>query len=141
MAHSDRPKRSASAQMGRKPAPPKSAEQPEPTEPPVDPVAAAAKAQLHLRLAIGGLLVLAIGLGVAAGISRTPSNGFAVAVGVVVIGLIFGSMLRPPPLKDNPGESAAIDFGRQEDQPRAASKPARPNRAERRRAAREDRKK
>lgn len=141
MAHSDRPKRSASAQMGRRPAPPKSPVDLTPPQPPVDPVAAAAAAQNRLRLAIGGLVALAIALGVAAGVSRTPGDGFAVAVGVVVIGLIFGAMLRPPPVKDNPGESAAIDFGRQEDRPAQSNKAERPNRAERRRAAREDRQK
>ena len=61
--------------------------------------------------AIIGLVVAAIGAGIGAGMTRGPKDGAAVFIGVLVIGLLFGSLLRPPPLRDQPGDGTAIDFG------------------------------
>ena len=84
-----------------------------------------------------GLVLAAIGAGVAAGQSRSPKDGVAVAVGVLVIGTLFGFLLRPPPLRDQPGDDTAIDFGRSE--PRERQPTSGPSRAERRRQARDAR--
>ena len=84
-----------------------------------------------------GLVLAAIGAGVAAGQSRSPKDGVAVAVGVLVIGTLFGFLLRPPPLRDQPGDDTAIDFGRSE--PRERQPTSGRSRAERRRQARDAR--
>jgi hypothetical protein len=87
--------------------------------------------------AVAGLVIAAIGAGVAAGMSRSPKDGFAVAVGVLVVGLLFGALLRPPPLRDRPGDDTAIDFGRSEGGELREERG--PSRAERRRKAKEER--
>lgn len=87
--------------------------------------------------ALAGLVLAAIGAGVAAGMSRSPKDGIAVAVGVLVVGLLFGALLRPPPMRDRPGEGTAIDFGRSDGAEREPDQG--PSRAERRRQAKEER--
>lgn len=107
-----------------------------PTEPDLDePGTTGSPRPSWLVPAAGGLVVAAIGAGIAAGISRGPGDGAAVAVGVLVVGLLFGALLRPPPLRDQPGEGTAIDFGRS-DAPQGTPSPSR---AERRRRAKEER--
>ena len=87
--------------------------------------------------ALGGLAIAAIGSAVAAGMTRGPKEGAAVFVGVLVIGLLFGALLRPPPLRDRPGDGAAIDFGRIDDASGGGggTQDRSPSRAERRREA------
>ena len=83
------------------------------------------------------LAIAAIGSAVAAGMARGPKEGAAVFVGVLVIGLLFGALLRPPPLRDRPGDGAAIDFGRIDDASGGGggTQDRSPSRAERRREA------
>lgn len=90
--------------------------------------------------ALGGLVLAAIVAGVGAGIARGPKDGAAVFVGILFIGLLFGALLRPPPLRDRPGDGAAIDFGRREDGDGGEGAADRgSSRAERRRKAKEER--
>jgi len=87
--------------------------------------------------ALAGLIATAITAGIAAGSSGSPREGFAVAIGVLFVGLSFGMLFRPPPLRERPGDDTAIDFGRSE--PGARTPTASPSRAERRRQARDAR--
>lgn len=87
--------------------------------------------------ALAGLVLAAIASGIAAGSSGSPREGVAVAVGVLFVGLSFGMLFRPPPLRERPGDDTAIDFGRSEPGERTPS--AGPSRAERRRQARDAR--
>ena len=107
------------------------------TEPDPDPEAVRASRPRWVLPALAGLVTTAIAAGIAAAASRSPREGVAVAVGILFVGLSFGMLFRPPPLRERPGDDTAIDFGRSEPGERPPS--AGQSRAERRRQARDAR--
>lgn len=132
MPRERKPKKTASQMLGRA----SSRVEPRPAPEPEAPVEMGPPKQQRLAATVA-LVAVAIAAGVGAGIARDPKVGFGVALGVFVVGLVFGALLRPPPYRERPGDNAAIDFGRTD-----PTEPERePNRAERRRKAKEERRK
>jgi|AACY02.16.fsa_nt_gi hypothetical protein len=130
MPRKRKPKKTASQMLGRD----SSRVEPRPAPEPAPPVELGPPPNRRVAATVA-LAAVAVACGVGAGIARDPKIGFGVALGVFVVGLVFGALLRPPPVRERPGDNAAIDFGRTD-----PTEPERkPNRAERRRKAREER--
>ncbi len=99
---------------------------------------------LFSRVHLGVVFALAIGGGAVGGALTTPKDGVLLTLGVLIAGLAFAFLAKPPPLRRHPGRGGAVDFGRspppREDEPPADDTPAEPpNRASRRKAARDER--
>ena len=58
--------------------------------------------------------IVALCLGVAAGIWREPFDGIVVTVAVGMLALVYLSFRRPPPPKADAGDPAALNFGRRD---------------------------
>jgi hypothetical protein len=132
MSRIRKPKKSASQHLGRA----SSRIEPHPEEEQDEPVEMGPPRSRRVAATVA-LAAVSIAVGVGAGIAREPKVGMAVALGTFVVGIVFGALLRPPPYRETPGDNAAIDFGRTD--PAEADRT--PNRQERRRKAREDRRK
>lgn len=97
------------------------------------------------RVHLGVVFALAIGGGAVGGALTTPKDGVMLTLGVLLAGLAFAFLAKPPPLRRHPGRGGSVDFGRSppppEDAPPsdAAAPAAPPNRAARRKAARDER--
>ena len=96
------------------------------------------------RVHLGVVFALAIGGGAVGGALTTPKDGVMLTLGVLLAGLAFAFLAKPPPLRRHPGRGGSVDFGRsppppEDDPPEDASPATPPNRAARRKAARDER--